>query len=65
VDLEEFVQLNSDEMVMEHFPKTLSINVVGELIDKLSKDFAVNGFTYFATEIKETAKFIVMIGLVF
>ena len=62
-DLEEFVKLNSDELVMEHFPNTLSINEVENLIDRLKKHFAENGFTYYATEILETKEFIGMIGL--
>ena len=63
IDLEELVELNSDEMVMEHFPKTLTENEVGELIKSLKKHFALNGFTYYATEIKETGTFVGMIGL--
>ena len=63
MDLEELVELNSDEMVMEHFPKTLTENEVGELIKSLKKLFALNGFTYYATEIKETGTFVGMIGL--
>ena len=60
MDLEE-IQLNSDEMVMEHFPKTLTEKEVGELIKSLKKHLALNGFTYYATVIKET--FHGMIGL--
>ena len=41
MDLEELVELNSDEMVMEHFPKTLTENEVGELIKSLKKHFAL------------------------
>ena len=57
------VQLNSDEMVMEHFPKTLTEKEVGELIKSLKKHFTLNGFTYYATEIKESGAFVGMIGL--
>lgn len=64
-DLEEFVKLNSDEAVMEHFPKTLSQKEVEELIDKLRSHFAKNGFTYYAVEILERKEFIGMIGLAF
>ena len=39
-DLEEFVKLNSDELVMEHFPNTLSINEVENLIDRLKNQFS-------------------------
>ena len=64
-DLEEFAKLNSDEEVMEHFPKTLSKNEVEIFIDRLEKHFDKNGFTYYATEILETKEFIGMIGLAF
>ena len=64
-DLEEFAKLNSDEEVMEHFPKILSKDEVETLIDRLLKHFAENGFTYYATEILETKEFIGMIGLAF
>lgn len=64
-DLEEFAKLNSDEEVMEHFPKTLSKKEVEKFIDRLKKHYAENGFTYYATEILETKEFIGMIGLAF
>jgi RimJ/RimL family protein N-acetyltransferase len=64
-DLEEFAKLNSDEEVMEHFPKTLSKKEVGIFIDRLKKHFADNGFTYYATEILETNELVGMIGLAF
>ena len=64
-DLEEFAKLNSDEDVMEHFPKILSKKEVEEFIEKLRNHFAKNGYTYYATEILETKEFIGMIGLAF
>ena len=64
-DSDEFSKLNSDEKVMEHFPKTLSKKEVGKFIDGLKKHFTENGFTYYATEIIETKEFIGMIGLAF
>ncbi len=64
-DVVEFSKLNSDEAVMEHFPKTLSKKEVEELITKLKNHFTQNGFTYYATEILETGALIGMIGLAF
>ena len=64
-DLEEFAKLNSDEEVMEHFPKILSKKEVEKFIEKLRNHFAKNGYTYYATEILETKEFIGMIGLAF
>ncbi len=62
-DLEEFAKLNSDDEVMEHFPKTLSKKEVEIFIDRLKNHFIENGFTYYATEIVETKELIGMIGL--
>lgn len=64
-DLPELAKLNSDEAVMEHFPKTLSKQEVEELLVVLKYHYARNGFTYYATEILETKEFIGMIGLGF
>lgn len=64
-DLEEFAKLNADELVMEHFPNTLSKNEVIIFIEKLQAHYTENGFTYYATEILETGEFIGMIGLAF
>lgn len=64
-DIEEFGKLNSDEEVMEHFPKTLSKKEVEYFIEKLKNHHEENGFTYYATEILETKEFIGMIGLAF
>lgn len=63
IDLDEFLKLNSDEKVMEHFPNTLSKNEVKTFIEDLRSHFEKNGFTYYATEILETNEFIGMIGL--
>ncbi len=60
-DLEEFAKLNADELVMEHFPKTLSEEEVVILIEQLQAHYTENGFTYYATEVLETKEFIGMI----
>ena len=62
-DLDNFFKLNSDELVMEHFPSTLTKQEVREFIVKLKDHFSENGFTYYATEILESKKLIGMIGL--
>lgn len=64
-DLDDFFQLNADKAVMEHFPKTLNINEVKNLIEKLQEHHIKHGFTYYATEIKATGEFIGMIGLAY
>lgn len=64
-DLSEFAELNSDDAVMKHFPKTLSKKEVEALIVALKNHYTENGFTYYATEILATKEFIGMIGLAF
>jgi len=64
-DIEEFSKMNSDKKVMEYFPNTLSKKEVENLIEKLQKNYADHGFTYYATEILETKEFIGMIGLAY
>jgi hypothetical protein len=44
-DLDKFIKLNSDDKVMEHFPKSLSKNETGKLFDKLKNHFTVYGFS--------------------
>lgn len=62
-DLVEFTQLNSDEKVMEHFPKTLTKKEVELLLKKLNLHLIEKGFTYYAVELHDTNEFIGMIGL--
>jgi len=62
-DLVEFTQLNSDEKVMEHFPKTLTKKEVELLLKKLNLHLIEKGFTYYAVELHATNEFIGMIGL--
>jgi len=64
-DLDEFAKMNADEAVMEHFTHPLSIAEVEKLMEGLKKQFADNGYTYYATEVLETEEFIGMIGMAF
>ena len=64
-DLEEFVKLNADEKVMEHFPKTLSLDEVRKLVEKLKNKFETFRFTYYVTEVLATNEFIGMIGMAY
>lgn len=64
-DLDEFYLLNSDEAVMEHFPKTLTKEETKAFIIRLQKHYNDFGHNYYATEIKETGEFIGFIGLAY
>ena len=64
-DLDAFYLLNSDEEVMEYFPKTLTKEETKAFIIRLQKHYDDFGHTYYATEIKETGEFIGFIGLAY
>ncbi len=62
-DLSAFAEMNSDVDVMEHFPKPLTKQETAELIKRFQKHHKKHGYTYFATEMKETGELIGFIGL--
>ena len=64
-DLAAFAELNADEDVMEHFPKTLTEKETENLIQRFINHYDKNGHTYFATEIIDSGEFIGFIGLAF
>lgn len=64
-DLDEFVQLNADPKVMEHFPATLTREETAGFIDRLIAHFEKHGYNYFAVETLESNEFIGFIGLAY
>lgn len=64
-DLEEFVSLNADTEVMQHFPKPLTKKETEAFIIRLQNHFNDKGYTYFAVEVLETKEFIGFIGLAY
>lgn len=64
-DLEPFAEMNSDEAVMEYFPKTLSKEESLDLYNRLKEHFEKHGYTYFAAETISDKKFIGFIGLAY
>jgi RimJ/RimL family protein N-acetyltransferase len=62
-DLEPFAKLNRDPAVMEFFPRRLSREESGELVDRVEALFARHGFAPWAAELKQTGEFIGYIGL--
>ena len=62
-DLPLFAEINSDKRVMEFFPSVLSFQET-EALQKRIEDFhAKNNFGLWATEIKQSKKFIGFVGL--
>lgn len=64
-DLAEFLALNADVDVMEHFPHPLTKEETSQFISRHQKHYQTHGYTYFATEILKTKEFIGFIGLTF
>jgi RimJ/RimL family protein N-acetyltransferase len=62
-DLLPFAKLNANPKVMEHFPKTLTLEETQKMIQVLEERFLKDGFSFFATELKSTGEFIGFIGL--
>ncbi|MCF6279931.1 MAG: GNAT family N-acetyltransferase [Flavobacteriaceae bacterium] len=62
-DLDSMATINADEDVMEYFPSTQSREITTNFIERMQKQFAKNGFCYFAVDILETNEFIGFIGL--
>lgn len=64
-DLEPFSSINKDKQVMEFFPATLSTEETREFIKKLTTHFEEHGYTFYATELKETKELIGFCGLLY
>lgn len=62
-DLDAFSALNSDPVVMEHFPATLSREQTGEMIDRLEAGFELNGYGFWAVEVNATGSLAGLVGL--
>jgi RimJ/RimL family protein N-acetyltransferase len=55
--------MNADPEVMEHFPAPLSRQQSDELVERIERGFAENGFGLWALEVRETEEFIGFTGL--
>lgn len=62
-DLDRMAIINADKDVMEFFPSTQTREVTNDFIDRMQKQFAENGFCYFAVDLLETKELIGFIGL--
>lgn len=62
-DREPFARMNADPRVMEYFPATLSRAESDALIDRIEKQLAGRGFSFYAAELRDTGDFIGFIGL--
>lgn len=62
-DLEEFIRINSDSMVMEYMPRILKPEDSKRLMKKFQDHIEKNGYGMFAVEVKETKEFIGTVGI--
>lgn len=62
-DKPKMATINSDTKVMEFFPRVRNKKQTGEFIDRMKKQYAANGFCYFAVDKLENNEFIGFIGI--
>jgi RimJ/RimL family protein N-acetyltransferase len=62
-DIDKMHEINSDEKVMEFFPRIPTIEQTTEFIERMKKQFEDKGFCYFAVDKLEDNDFIGFIGL--
>jgi len=62
-DLQPFFELNSDQNVMEFFPKTLSKEESDAFVERIEKGIDERGFGFYAVDLLENNEFIGMVGL--
>ncbi len=62
-DLAPFAALNSDPVVMEHYPSPLSRAESDAMVARIEAHFAAHDFGLFAVEVRDTGEFIGYVGL--
>lgn len=55
--------INSDPLVMQHFPELQDITATQALINRINQHYEKFGYSLYAVEIKETHEFIGFVGL--
>ncbi len=61
-DIDSFIRMNKDNVVMKYFPKTFTDEETFEMIRKINSHFEINHFGLFAVEIKSAREFIGFTG---
>lgn len=62
-DIDKMHEINSDEKVMEFFPRIPTKEQTTEFVERMKNQFEINGFYYFAVDKLEENEFIGFIGL--
>lgn len=63
IDLLHFSTMNADPRVMQHFPKTISIDDSENFMHRMNDLYALKGYCYFAVDELKSGLFIGFIGL--
>ncbi len=64
-DLAPFAHMNANAQVMQHFPQTLNTQESDALAKKFQQQIDLNGWGFWALELKQTGQFIGFTGLHF
>ncbi len=64
-DLNPFIQLNADPLVMQHFPRVLSPQESEDYMDRLNQHYLKRGHTYYACDLLDNGELIGFIGLAY
>ncbi len=62
-DRDAFAEICADPEVMQHFPEPLSRSQSDALVDRIQDQFARTGWGLWAVEVRESGRFIGMVGL--
>lgn len=62
-DIQPFAEMNSDPQVMEFFPRTATFEQTATMVHTIETAFAEDDFGLWAVTLKDTGKFIGMVGL--
>lgn len=63
-DIDPFYRINTDNDVMEFFPKKLTREETQKMVERLQVIFDESGYTFFAVDLLETSELIGFIGMI-
>lgn len=62
-DIQPFAEMNSDPQVMEYFPRTATFEQTASMVHTIETAFSEDDYGLWAVTLKDTGKFIGMVGL--
>lgn len=64
-DLDALHAINSDPIVMEHFPSTLTRQETEAFLERMQKHYHTHGYTYYAVDLLDSQELIGFIGMAY